>query len=271
MGERSVLEAVVFDAGGTLGRLDFEWMAEAVRALGHALDAEALRMAEIEGRRRYDASIGVAHAVPRPGEPPPPLGVTGDTHAYFRGMLVAAGVPEAAIPAVLERWLERQRSGPGLWTRRMEGAGEALAGVRALGLRRAVVSNSDGRAEQHIRDWGFSGDVEFVIDSHVVGIEKPDPRIFAIALERLALPAARALYVGDIRGVDEVGSRAAGLHFVLIDPTGEYAAPGAPHIRRIADLPPWIERQFDTPPIASARAAEASEPTTRSRGPGGSS
>src|SRR5262245_5094404 len=140
MAERPALDAVLFDAGGTLGRLDFEWMAESVRALGIALDAAKLRSAEIEGRRRYDESVGMPHAGTRPDEPSPPLGVVGDTRAYFGGMLVAAGVPETVIPAVLERWRERQ-AGPGLWSLRMEGAGEALAGVAALALRRAVVSN----------------------------------------------------------------------------------------------------------------------------------
>ncbi len=264
MRERPRLDAVLFDAGGTLGRLDFEWMSEVVRELGWPLDAAVLRRAEIEGRRRHDESIGLADG--SPSEPSPLLGAVG-THAYFTGMLVAAGVPHALIAAVLERWLERQ-AGAGLWAPPMEGAAEALAGVRALGLRRAVVSNSDGRAEQHIRSWGFIDDVEFVVDSQLVGIEKPDPRIFAIALDHLGLPAERVLYVGDIRGVDEVGSRAAGLHFVLIDPTGAYAAPGTPCIARIADLPAWIERQFTTP---TARATTGSDAATHSTRPGGCS
>jgi HAD superfamily hydrolase (TIGR01509 family) len=269
MPDRPRLEAVLFDAGGTLGRLDFEGMAEAVTELGHPLDAATLRAAEIEGRRRYDESVGMRHRDPEPGEPSPPLGVVGETRAYFGGMLEAAGVPRATIPAVLERWQARQ-AGSGLWSRLMEGAPECLAGVRALGLRRAVVSNSDGRAAQHIRAWGLDAEIEFVVDSQVVGVEKPDPRIFEIALRRLALPAEQVLYVGDIRSVDEAGSRAAGLHFVLIDPTGRYAGPGTPHVARIAEVPAWIERRFTTP-AAAAGGTDASELHSRSTGAGGSS
>src|SRR3989442_11634497 len=101
-------------------------MAEAVTALGHPLEAATLRTAEIEGRRRYDESIGMSHPDSMPADASPPLGSVGDTHAYFGGMLVAAGVPQASIPAILERWLAHQLS-PGLWSRRMEGAIEALA------------------------------------------------------------------------------------------------------------------------------------------------
>ena len=247
MGERAPLDAVLFDAGGTLGRLDFEWMAEAVRELGHPLDVVTLRAAEVEGRRRYDRSVGV----PEPGDaagPAPQPDAVNDPHPYFFGMLAASGVPEVLIPAAIERWRSRQ-AGEGLWSRVNEGSPEALAGVRRLGLRRAVVSNSDGRAEQHIRDWGVLGELEFVIDSQLVGVAKPDPRIFQLALDRMGLAAERVLYVGDVRCCDEVGSRAAGLHFVLIDASGRYAAPGAPRIGCIAELPCWIEQRFIVPGV----------------------
>jgi putative hydrolase of the HAD superfamily len=244
--ERPALEAVVFDAGGTLVRLDFEWMAGAVTALGHPLDTATLRRAEVEGRRCYDATVG---SPPDPAADTPPLGRAGDTHAYFAGMLRAAGVSERVIEPAVRRWDEEQR-GPRLWRRPMEGARAAIDGLQRLGLRLACVSNSDGRAEDHLVDAGVRDGLEFVVDSFLVAIEKPDPRIFRIALERLGVPADRALYVGDIRGVDEVGSRAAGMHFVLVDPWGDYGAPGAPSIRGMEELPSHVAGRF------TVRAAE---------------
>lgn len=247
-----VLDAVLFDAGGTLGRLDFEWMAACARELGAALDAATLRAAELEGRRWLDRSCGMREGGATTVALPTPLAVT-DPHPYFVGMLTAAGVPEGWVPRIVERWWARQ-SDVGLWLCVNEGAPEALAGVRALGLRRAVVSNSDGRAEQHTRDWGVRDELEFVIDSQLVGVAKPDPRIFELALDRMRLTAERVLYVGDIRCGDEVGSRAAGLHFVLIDPDGTYVAPGGARIACIADLPLWIEQHFNVP-VAGASSA----------------
>ncbi|MFI5372734.1 MAG: HAD-IA family hydrolase, partial [Candidatus Eisenbacteria bacterium] len=130
--------------------------------------------------------------------------------------------------------------------------------VAARGLRRAVVSNSDGRAEQHLRHSGVRSGLEFVVDSHVVGVEKPDPRIFTIALERLEVEPERALYVGDVRSVDETGARAAGMRFVLLDPYGDYGADGVDRIATISDLPPWIERTFQLPPAHPAMAGARS-------------
>jgi putative hydrolase of the HAD superfamily len=234
-----ILEAVIFDAGGTLVRLDFEWMAAALAQSGVGIDAATLRRAEVEGRRRYDASGG------EPGDGGP-LGGRGDVRAYFGGMLIAAGVPAHLVEPTLARFLAHE-SASGLWSRPMEGARAAVDAIGHMGLRRAVVSNSDGRAERHLENAGVREGIEFVVDSHRVGVEKPDPRIFAIALERLGTAPERALYVGDIRSVDETGARAAGLHFVLIDPWGDYAAPGAPAIPTIAELPSWVATHFEAP------------------------
>jgi len=238
--ERPTLEAVIFDAGGTLVRLDFEWMAHAVAEAGVATDAAILRRAEVEGRRAYD------HSRRRPNSPSAPLGGPGDIRRYFGGMLEAADVPAARIEAVIDRFIERERDA-GLWTRPMEGARAAVEGVGALGLRRAVISNSDGRAEWHLEHTGLRAGLEFVIDSQRVGVEKPDPAIFRLALERLDVPAARALYVGDIRSVDEDGAAAAGMQFVLIDPSGSYGADGGPAVRGVEALPAWVAERFQVP------------------------
>lgn len=251
MAERPGLDAVLLDAGGTLVRIDYEWIAATVSALGHPVDAAALRRGEIEGRRRYDASSGRPLAA---GEEHPMLGSSGDIRAYFTGMLDGAGVP-AALHEPLEAAIDARQAEPiGLWSRIAEGAHDALGGLRALGLRLAVVSNSDGRAEAHLVHAGVRDGIEFVVDSQIVGIEKPDSGIFRIALERMGIAAGRALYVGDMRSVDERGARAAGMHAVIIDPYGDYVPPDRPSIASIGDLPGWIETRFDVPNGAARTA-----------------
>ena len=249
MAERPRLDAVVFDAGGTLVRLDFEWMAGKVGELGVPLDAGTLRRAEIRGRRDYDRSRGHAAG---PGDPAP-LGTQGDTHAYFGGMLAGAGVGSPVLERALEAFLARQVE-QGLWTRPMEGAREAIDALGAVGLRRACVSNSDGRAEWHLEKCGVRAGLEFVVDSKLVGIEKPDPAIFRLALERLGVAPERALYVGDIRSVDEAGARNAGMRFVLLDPYGDYGDEEGAAIAGIHRLPAWLAANFA---IAGAGSREA--------------
>jgi putative hydrolase of the HAD superfamily len=246
--ERPPIDAVVFDAGGTLVRLDFEWMASRVTAAGVPLEPGRLRRAEIEGRRAYDRSHGPTgddggHA---------PSVARGDALVYFRGMLEAAGVGPTVVDRVLEEYRARQLE-RGLWTRPMDGARGAIDALGAMGLRIACVSNSDGRAERHLEACGMRAGLEFVVDSQLVGIEKPDPAIFHIALERLGVAPARALYVGDIRSVDEVGAGRAGMRFVLLDPFGDYGEGAAAAIEDIGRLPAWLAANFAV--VAARRSA----------------
>src|SRR2546423_15622480 len=64
----------------------------------------------------------------------------------------------------------------------------------------------------------FRSSLEFVLDSSAIGVEKPDPRIFRMALERSGLAPDEAVYIGDIYSIDVVGARAAGMQAVLLDP-----------------------------------------------------
>lgn len=93
----------------------------------------------------------------------------------------------------------------------------------------AIVSNNDGTAEQQMIDFGVcqvgSGPLPaaaIVVDSGSIGIRKPDPAIFAPALEALGTEAARTLYVGDTVHADVRGARAAGMPVVQIDPYGHH-------------------------------------------------
>ena len=239
----SDLEAVVFDAGGTLVRIDYEWLVEVLTGLGVTLDLDTMRRAEVEGRRRYDAAASAMPNTPRHG-PHPTLGSIAPSRAYFAGMLEAAGCPAAHLEDVLARIQQRQVAPSLLWSRPKEGMRHAMDALAALGVRMCCVSNSDGRAELHLERTGMRDGLEFVIDSQVVGLEKPDPRIFALALERLGVAPERAVYVGDIRSVDAVGARNAGMHGVILDPFGDYVEPDQLAIRRPEELPALLASRF---------------------------
>jgi putative hydrolase of the HAD superfamily len=118
-----------------------------------------------------------------------------------------------------------------LWSRRAERALEALDALRERGYRMAVVSNADGRVRGLLEEAGLTGHLEFVVDSAEVGIEKPDPRIFRTATDRMGLLPSACAYVGDIYEIDIVGARGAGLEAVLI---GDGPAP--PGTRRVANF-----------------------------------
>jgi len=117
-----------------------------------------------------------------------------------------------------------------LWSAVLPGVPEALARLRAAGYRLVVVSNADGTVEEGLTRAGLRPYLHAVVDSHLVGFEKPDPRIFDHALSLFGSDPTRTLHVGDMYAADVVGARAAGLHALLLDPHGDWGEVDAAHV-----------------------------------------
>ena len=147
------------------------------------------------------------------------------------------------------------------WTHVGPGVAGALREIAALGLPVGIVSNSTGQVEQALRPprrllrpqrgrarqrrrrraGGAQGiNVGVVIDSAVVGVSKPDPQIFALALAALGLSdvdRSTVVHVGDSLRYDVAGALAAGVRPLHLDPHGFCPAPdGHEHIRRLSDV-----------------------------------
>jgi putative hydrolase of the HAD superfamily len=105
------------------------------------------------------------------------------------------------------------------------GASAGLARLAENGFGAAVVSNTvHGELAELLSRTGMcevDGDlapVAAIIDSRRVGVEKPDPRPFQMALQALNEPAANVVHVGDSLHSDVVGALGAGMSVVHIDP-----------------------------------------------------
>ena len=118
----------------------------------------------------------------------------------------------------------------------MPGAGDLILRLHDRGYRLGIVSNNDGCTREKCREVGIEPFFSFILDSTLEGIMKPDPRIFARALEQAGAEPAEVLHVGDLYGCDILGARAAGIPAVwlgndLIEP------PPIPGVQRINSLP----------------------------------
>ncbi len=216
------IEAVLFDAGGTLVTLDYAFIAERVRRSGFAVDPARLPRAEAEARLAVDRARLEGDDASR-------------RSSYFGTLLEAAGVDSEAVPELVAA-LEREHAERNLWRIVAPDVAATLRGLRQRELRTGVVSNSDGRVEALLAAQGLTQYLELVVDSHLEGVEKPAPAIFQRALLRMRLEAGRCAYVGDIYSVDVLGARAAGLEPVIIDPTGAYGRLDCRVIGRLAEL-----------------------------------
>ena len=115
----------------------------------------------------------------------------------------------------------------------------ALDRLRAAGHRLVVVSNANGTLHAHFARLDLARRFDVLIDSADEGVEKPDPRIFQIALERSGARAETTLHAGDFYHVDVVGARAAGLQAWLIDAADLY---GDHDVARVPSLAALVDR-----------------------------
>ena len=162
--------------------------------------------------------------------------------AYQPAYALACGAPAERLDEIAELLHAEFVSG-GVWTRVIPESVAALRALKALGVKLAVVSNADGTVEQQLRDDGIGQvgpgpgvELDAVLDSAVVCVSKPDPRIFELALERIGVPAERALHVGDILAADVEGARAAGVTPVLMDPYDLHPDIDVQRVRSLSDV-----------------------------------
>lgn len=213
--------AVLFDAGGTLLFLDHARIAQRLSAVCGARLTQA---------RLDEAAPGAALALEQAA------GTDGERAArYLEVLCLSAGLPAS-------RWLEartelyRMHRERHLWSAGDPRTPLALARLREHGIRLGVVSNSDGRVEDALRAAGLLDHLDVVVDSSVAGVEKPDPRIFHLALDRLGIAAGDSLYVGDVQEVDVAGAEAAGMAAALVGPNAAGAeVRSAPTVADLVD------------------------------------
>jgi putative hydrolase of the HAD superfamily len=161
---------------------------------------------------------------------------------YLEEYARACGVPEASYAEVHEH-LDAEFAVAALWSRIIPGSLDGLRALAATGVQLGIVSNADGTvgarlAQQEVLQVGPGIGVEVgcVIDSGAVGIDKPDPRIFHVALDALGVDAHDAWYVGDMPGIDVVGARAAGLRPFVMDPYGFHTGADYDIVTSLADV-----------------------------------
>ena len=230
--------AVLFDLDDTLVDMRGAWRASFAEAIAplHAATPSLRALGPPEAIydgpfRRYSEA---AHAAAGGGEWEERF-----TDEAFARLLAAHAAPD---PALAARLAGRYRAAV---PARVALYPDALAALDAVGARwpLALVTNGPSRLQRPtIARFGLERRFAAVVVSGEAGVRKPDPAIFAIALDALGAPPDAAVHVGDNPRDDVAGAVAAGLGAVWID-RGQWQppAPGepAPHAvaRALLELP----------------------------------
>ena len=215
--QNHAVDLVLLDAGGVLLLPDADHIQRVLQQIGHATDVATI------DRSHYAAMTAVDQELARIQ-----VGSGGLTSAIWESSLRqiyrikklrALGLPDDRLPAVETDVFEAS------WARVVPGAVEALQAIAAREIPIAIVSNANGTIESDLKAFnicqvgsGAGTCVVAVIDSTVVGVAKPDPAIFRLALEAAAVPPGRAIFIGDSVAIDVEGATRAGVRGLHFDP-----------------------------------------------------
>ncbi|MFE0380222.1 HAD family hydrolase [Streptomyces inhibens] len=212
----TTIEGVLFDFSGTLLRIESaeSWLRAALAASGTDMDeAEiARRAAELE---RAGALPGGSSPVEIPADLAGLWEIRDRDARHHRAVYtgLARQVP-LPRPELYDALYDRHMTADA-WHPYPDAAG-VLAELHRRGTRIGVLSNIGWDLRPVLRAHGLDRYVDCCVLSYEQGIQKPDPRLFAVACRELGLDPSAVLLVGDDRTADG-GATALGCAFMPVD------------------------------------------------------
>ena len=217
------IDGILFDFGGTLDGDGLHWLdrfCALYRQFGFSLQRETIRAA-------FD--FAEAEASQNGGMETAGLQEMVQRHVRSQFAKLAIDNPEARR-GLAAKFAENMRVAA-------HSNMTLLQELAQRGLRLGVISNGCGNTAVLCDELGYSPYFTIVLDSHCVGLSKPDPRFFARAAKQIGLQPSRLLMVGDslerdIRPAKQIGMRTAWLNpdRSMSDSAADF------HLGRLADL-----------------------------------
>jgi putative hydrolase of the HAD superfamily len=219
------IQTVFLDAGGVLVNPNWSRVSRVLAGHGVTIGASALAAAEPRAKKRLDTGAVIQ--------------ATSDAMrgwTYFDLVLTEAGIALSDATAAALADLHTYHQQFNLWESVPDEVQGSLASLRASGFRLVVVSNANGTLKHAFERLGLTRALDAVFDSCDEGVEKPDPRLFRLALERTGAEARTTVHIGDFYHIDVVGARAAGITPVLLDAADLYPDCDCLRVRSLTGL-----------------------------------
>ena len=203
------IENIIFDFGGTLDGNGIHWRDRFFYLIKKQIPALTWEQFEYADHRSIADFVADERTKSRTLRESAETILSGINHYLPIGIIdLALTTEQFCQPA--EEFLKRNRDFL-----------EKLASSYRLG----VISNNFGNTQGWCDEYELTPLLDTVIDSTVVGIEKPDPQIFYLALDEMGISSKNSVYVGDTFSDDVVGSNQAGMFSAWLVGTEDKACP----------------------------------------------
>lgn len=232
------IKAVIFDVGGTLLRPKEPYndtILNILRASGVDVTREALQQAvqpatdELWRRTGRDLDLWASNHTIREF-----------WYLYYDIVLNELGISPAEQSTLVDH-IYRAYQQHEHWRPYPE-AEEVLFELHEAGYTLGVVSDWQTTLLEILDHLELSRYFQFVVVSAIVKAGKPTPALFHEAVRRAGVDSHEALFIGDLYMTDIVGSRAAGLHPVMIDRSRTPAPVDCDLIRDLREVFPLLDR-----------------------------
>jgi len=156
------------------------------------------------------------------------------TRNFFAGITTRFGLPSDLAETLQHDYRARFPSACRLFA----DAADTLAILRASGFALGLITNGSARMQgSKVESLGLATMFDVVLLSAVEGIDKPDPKLFHLALERLGADPHESVYIGDRPDIDVAGGRAAGMYTIWRrDPMISYPVEADAIVDEIGDV-----------------------------------
>ena len=228
------IRTVFIDAGNTLVSMDLSWFSDELRKFDIDCTPDELRRAEASARPVVSAGVSRLKSTENRGT------AVLYIQNIINGLPAVQSLPASQLTEIVDHMLSavsEKGQSLKLWNNIIPGVPEALETLKNNNYQLAVVSNSDGTVADILLNLGLGRYFEHIFDSHIVGIEKPDPGFFRHALDMLGAEAGTTLHIGDMYHVDVLGAWSADISAVLLDPFDDwkdYDCPRFPDLFSVA-------------------------------------
>ena len=230
-----MIQIVFFDAGETIlhPHPSFpELFAQVVNDKGHVVSIEDARSVQ---SRLAPHLVDLAEDS---GVTDPSLSADASLHFWsflYRRLLAELGIEDEALVQRLYETFSDSSS-----YRLFDDALPAMSALRGAGYRLGLISNFEEWLEEMLVELEIGDLFDVRVISGLEGVEKPDRRIYELALERAGLDPGSAAHVGDSPAMDVEPAKSVGIHAILLDRFDRYPDAEVTRVRSLQELPVLI-------------------------------
>lgn len=204
------IKAIFFDAGNTLIEFDHHLLLNTFIKHDLLISLENLKIAECKARPFFDKQYVESKS---------PYTMSMHLHTVFS--FLNHPYSKAKLELCFTE-IDEINTNRNCWCSIIPNTQMVLTNIKKEGYYMGIISNADGRLKSLLKLIELDQYFDHIIDSAEVLVEKPDPRIFQMALRESGYKPEESVYIGDMYTIDIEGSRNVGMTPILLDPIGAW-------------------------------------------------